>query len=104
MQSSPTPCYLVPLSPIHPPQHSILENPQPTFLPQCERPSFTHIQNNRQDIKRVQQLYVSKTVYDDIEGNFSHLFSIPLLDLKTQSYSYKKKTKNKFNIRQMVYY
>jgi len=24
-------------------------NPQPTFLPQCERPSFTPIQNNRQN-------------------------------------------------------
>ena len=28
--------YLVPLGPKYPPQHPILENPQPTFLPQCE--------------------------------------------------------------------
>ena len=27
------------------PQHRILKHPQPTFLPQCERPSFTPIQN-----------------------------------------------------------
>ena len=27
----------------------ILKHPQPTFLPQCERPSFTPIQNNRQN-------------------------------------------------------
>ena len=26
------------LRPKYPPQHPILENPQPTFLPQCERP------------------------------------------------------------------
>jgi hypothetical protein len=28
------------------PQHPILKHPQPTFLPQCQRPSFTPIQNN----------------------------------------------------------
>jgi hypothetical protein len=27
----------------------LLKHPQPTFLPQCERPSFTPMQNNRQD-------------------------------------------------------
>jgi len=49
MQFSPLPCYLVPLWPKYSPQHSILHHPQPTFLPQCERPSFTPIQNNRQN-------------------------------------------------------
>jgi hypothetical protein len=43
MQTSPLPCYLIPLGPKYPPQHPILENPQPTFLPQCERQSFTTI-------------------------------------------------------------
>ena len=43
MQSSPLPCYLVPLGPKYPPQRSILENPQPTFLRQCQWPSFTTI-------------------------------------------------------------
>jgi hypothetical protein len=38
MQSSPLPWYLIPLGPKYPPQHPIFENPQPTFLPQCERP------------------------------------------------------------------
>ena len=33
----------------YPPQHSILKHSQPTFLPQCERPSFTPIQNNKQN-------------------------------------------------------
>ena len=47
MQSSPLPCYLVPLGPKYPPQHFILEIPQSTFLPQCVQPSFTPIQNNR---------------------------------------------------------
>jgi hypothetical protein len=31
MQSSPLPCYLIPLGPKYPPQHFILENPQPTL-------------------------------------------------------------------------
>ena len=39
MWSSPLLCYLVPLRPKYPPQHSILEHLQLTFLPQCDRPS-----------------------------------------------------------------
>jgi hypothetical protein len=30
-------------------QHSILKDPQPAFLRQCQRPSFTPTQNNRQN-------------------------------------------------------
>jgi hypothetical protein len=37
---SPLPCYLVPLRPKYSPQYPILKHPQPTFLPQCERPNF----------------------------------------------------------------
>jgi len=37
------------LSPNNSPQHPILKHPQPTFLPQCERPSFTPIQNKWQN-------------------------------------------------------
>jgi hypothetical protein len=40
---SPLPCYLVPLRPKYSPQQPILKHPQPTFLPQCEQPSFTPI-------------------------------------------------------------
>jgi hypothetical protein len=29
------------------PKHPILKHPKLTFLPQCERPGFTPIQNNR---------------------------------------------------------
>jgi len=36
MQSSPQPCHLVPLRPKCLPQHPILEQPQPTFIPQCQ--------------------------------------------------------------------
>jgi len=35
---SPFRCYLVPLRAKYSPQHPILQHPQPTFLPQCERP------------------------------------------------------------------
>jgi len=31
--------------------HPILKHPQPTFIPQCERPSFTPIHNNRQKLQ-----------------------------------------------------
>jgi hypothetical protein len=41
----PFPRYLVPLRPKYSPQLPILKHPQPTFLPQCERPSFTPIHN-----------------------------------------------------------
>jgi hypothetical protein len=47
MQFSPLSCYLVPLRTRYSPQHPILRHSQPTFLPQCERPSFTPIQNKR---------------------------------------------------------
>ena len=43
MYSSPLSCHLVSLRPKYPPQHFILENPQPTS------PNFTPIQSNRQD-------------------------------------------------------
>jgi len=33
--------YLVPLRAKYLPQHSILDHPQPTFFPRCEKPSFT---------------------------------------------------------------
>jgi hypothetical protein len=42
-----------PLRPKYPPQHPILEHPQPMFLPQCERPSLTPLQNNRQNYSSV---------------------------------------------------
>ena len=51
---SPLPCYLVPLRPKYSPQHSIYsQTPQPTFFHQCQRPSFTPIQNNRQNYSSV---------------------------------------------------
>jgi hypothetical protein len=45
MKSCPLPYYLVPVMPKYSPQHTILLHPQPTFLPQCQRSSFTPIQN-----------------------------------------------------------
>jgi hypothetical protein len=42
-------CYIIPLTPKYSPQHPILKHPQPTFLPHCQRPSFTPIQSNRQN-------------------------------------------------------
>jgi hypothetical protein len=38
-----------PVDPKHLPQHPVLKQPHPMFLPQRERPSFTLIQNNTQN-------------------------------------------------------
>ena len=51
MQSPPFPRYLVPPRSKYSPQHHVLKHPQLPFLPQCQRPSFTPIQNDRQDMK-----------------------------------------------------
>ena len=53
MQFSPLPCYLVPLRPKYSPQHPVLRHPKSTLLPHCERPSFTLIQNNKQNYSSV---------------------------------------------------
>jgi hypothetical protein len=53
MYFSPFPCHLVPLRPKYSPQHPILKHPQPTFLPQCQRPSCTPIQNKGQNYSSV---------------------------------------------------
>ena len=53
MQSPPFPRYLVPPRSKYSPQHHVLKHPQLPFLPQCQRPSFTPIQNNRQDYSTI---------------------------------------------------
>ena len=50
MQLPPLPCYLVTCRSKYSPQHSILIRSQPMFLPQYRRPSFAHIQHNREII------------------------------------------------------
>ena len=52
MYSSPLPCYLVPLGPKYSPQPPIHKFPQITFLPQCERPSFTPINGQKEETKQ----------------------------------------------------
>jgi hypothetical protein len=59
MKFSLLPCYLVPLRPKYSPQHPILKHPQPTFVPQCQRPSFAPIQNNRQICNEISCLFCS---------------------------------------------
>ena len=53
MQLSPFPCHLVPLRSKYFPQHPILKHPQPAFLPQCQRPGFTPIQNHGQNYSSI---------------------------------------------------
>ena len=53
MKFSLLPCYIVPSRPKYSPQNPILKHPQPMFLPQRERHSFTLIQNNKQNYSSV---------------------------------------------------
>jgi hypothetical protein len=50
MAFSSLPCYVVPLRAKNSPQHPILKQPQPTFLPQCPNDQVSHpyktIENN----------------------------------------------------------
>jgi len=63
---SPLPFYLVPLRPKYSPQHPILRHPQATFLPHCERPSFTPIQNNK---VRILDVLIFKFLVSRLEDN-----------------------------------
>ena len=47
------PRYLVLPRSKYSPQHHILKHPRLPFLPQCQRPSFTPIQNNRQNYSSI---------------------------------------------------
>jgi hypothetical protein len=49
MQFSPTSCYFIFLRSKYSPQHPVLIHPQSMFFPWCLRPSFTPIQNHRQN-------------------------------------------------------
>jgi len=53
MWSSSLSCYLVPLRQKYVPQHPLPEHHQPRFLPECERPSLTRIQNYIQNYSPV---------------------------------------------------
>ena len=72
-------CYLVHLNPKYSPLHPILKHSQPTFLPQCKRPIFKPIQNNRQKYNYVYlNLYIS--VYQTVRQNTLQAISTALSD------------------------
>jgi hypothetical protein len=52
MQSPSVPRYLVPPRSKYSPQHHVLKHPQVPFLPQCQRPSFTHVKKGDNTGKR----------------------------------------------------
>jgi hypothetical protein len=54
-----TPLLPRPSTPKCSPQHPIPKHPQPTFLPQCQRPSFTPIKNNTQNYSSAMILIIS---------------------------------------------
>ena len=81
----PFPYYLVPLRPKYFPQHPTVKHHQPTSVPQCQRPRFTPIQNNRQNYNYL-CLQLAATLYSQIlqfiiKSNFCCVFSIPLFSL-----------------------
>ena len=52
--------YHKPLRTEHLPQHPLLKHPQPTFLPQCQKPNLTPSQNNGQNYSSVYlDLYIT---------------------------------------------
>jgi len=61
MQSPPFPRYLVPPRSKYSPQHRVLKHPQLPFPPQCQRPSFTPTQNNRQNYISIMSITVQKS-------------------------------------------
>ena len=58
MKSPPFPRYLIPPRSKYFPQHHVFKHPQLPFLPQCQRPSFTPIQNKR---KNYSSIYLDKS-------------------------------------------
>jgi hypothetical protein len=63
MCCSPLHCYLFLLLPKYLPRHLILQHSQPKFHRQCERPSFTPVQNNRQTYTSV-RIYLGTELED----------------------------------------
>ena len=61
----PIPCYFLPLRPKYVPEHPILEHPQPFLLPECDRPSFTHIHKHTytQQSKKITALSVLTHIF-----------------------------------------
>jgi hypothetical protein len=53
MQFSPHSLHLIPPRSKYPPQHPVFKHSQSMFLPYCQRPSFTPIQNHRQNYNPV---------------------------------------------------
>ena len=75
MQSPPFPRYLVPPRSKYSPQHHFLKHPQLLFLPQCQRPSFTPIQNNRQNYSSIyldQEIKKNQNVHEGRRGSIKH--------------------------------
>jgi hypothetical protein len=53
MQFPPTSYYFIPVQSIYYPQHRVPKYPQSVCFYKCERPSFTPMQNYRQNYNRV---------------------------------------------------
>jgi hypothetical protein len=68
MQFSPTSHHVIPLRSKYSPQHPVLKHPQSMFLPECQTPSSTPIQNHRQtftllDSRREDKRFRTKSPY-----------------------------------------
>ena len=68
MQSPPFPHYPVPPRSKYCPQYHILKHPQLPFLTQCQRPSFTPIQNNKQNYSSIYLIYVQDTQIKNLKN------------------------------------
>ena len=74
MQFSPLPYYPVPCRPKYSPPYPIAKHPKPTLLPQCERSSFTPIQNNMQNYSSECQTNTLNQGFFSNSGRFYEYF------------------------------
>jgi hypothetical protein len=95
---SPLPCYLVRLITKYSPQHTILKHPQTTFLPQCQRPSLTPIQNNRQIYSSV---WVNKLIQKKIESPYWGLMKEPTISFVSVYSIWERQSENALDCRQV---
>jgi len=75
MQSPPFLHYLIPPRSKYSPQHHVLRHPKLPFLPQCQRPSFTPIQNNRQNYNSI-YIFIFTTMTNKPLGQVSSNFQV----------------------------
>jgi hypothetical protein len=80
MQLSPFSRHFIPLR-SYPPQHLVLKHPQSMFLPWCQRPSFTPIQNHGQNYSLVFLIFTFIDSRQEGRGFWTEQWALPEFSL-----------------------